>query len=117
VYVFRLPSSPGSVVIASRVGVPSELGIARDPRSLGVALRRVAIRQGAKFMLLDAADDRLTVGFHAYEADCHLRWTDGCAELPAEAFARFDKGAEVMLHLGGATQYPGEQARPARAAA
>jgi hypothetical protein len=71
-YGFRLPSSPKSVVIASRVGVPSELGITRDPRSLGVAVRQVAVRQGAKFMLLDAADDRLTVGFHAYEADCNL---------------------------------------------
>jgi hypothetical protein len=39
------------------------------------------------------------------------------AELPAAAFARFDKGAEVMLHLGGATQYPDEQASPAQAAA
>jgi hypothetical protein len=116
-YGFRLPSSSKSVVIASRVGVPSELGIDRDPRSLGVALRRVAVRQGAKFMLLDADDDRLTVGFHAYEADCHLRWTDGRGELPAAAFARFDTGAEVMLHLGAATQYPDVRASLARAAA
>jgi hypothetical protein len=61
VYIFRLPPGPKSVVIASRVAVPSELGIARDPRPLGVALRRVAVRQGAKFMLLDAADERLTL--------------------------------------------------------
>jgi hypothetical protein len=68
-------------------------------------------------VLFDADDDRLTVGFHAYEADCRLRWTDGYAELPAAAFARFDKGSEVMLHLGGATQYPDEQASPDRVAA
>ncbi|WP_158933022.1 Hint domain-containing protein [Acidisphaera sp. S103] len=104
-YGFRLPSSPKGVVIASRVGAPSELGIARDPRPLGVALRQLTVRQGAKFMLLNADDDRLTVGFHAYEADGHLRWTDGRAQLPAAAFARFDQGAEVTLHLGGATQY------------
>jgi hypothetical protein len=117
VYVFRLPPSPKSVVIASREAVPAEFGIARDPRSLGVALRQVAVRQGGKFMRFDAADERLTTGFHAYEADCHLRWTDGYAELPAAAFARFDKGAEVMLHLGGATQYPDVRASPARTAA
>jgi Hint domain len=116
VYVFRLPHSPGRVVIASREVVPSECGIAHDPRSLGVALRRVTVRQGARFMLLDADDERLTVGFHEYEADCHLRWTDGHAELPAEAFARFDKGAQVTLYLGGATQYPDDPASVARAA-
>jgi hypothetical protein len=117
VYVFRLPLRPKRVVIASREAVPAELGIARDPRSLGVALRQAAVRQGGKFTLFDAADERLTVGFHTYEADGHLRWTDGYAELPAEAFARFDKGAEVMLHLGGATQYPNGRVSPARAAA
>ena len=68
-------------------------------------------------MLLDADDDRLTIGFRAYEADGRLRWTDGCAALPAAAFARFDRGAEVMLHLSGATQYPDEQASSAQAGA
>jgi hypothetical protein len=105
------------VVIASHEAVPAELGIARDPRSLGVALRRVAVQQGTMLMQIDDADDRLTVGFHAYEADCQLRWTDGRAELPAAAFARFDQGAEVMLHLGGATQYPDDRASVAPAAA
>jgi hypothetical protein len=104
-YVFRLPSSPNSVIVASRVGVPSELGIARDPRALGVALRRVMIRQGGKFMLFDADDERLTAGFHDYEPSDRLRWTDSHAELPIEVFARFDKGAEVTLHLGGSTHY------------
>ena len=117
VYVFRLPPSPKSVAIASREAVPAEFGIARDPRSLGVALRRLAVREGAQFMLFHAADERLAVGFHAYEADGDLRWTDGYAELPAAAFAQFDKGAEVMLHLGGSTQYPDDRAAPARAAA
>jgi hypothetical protein len=96
--------------------VPSELRVARDPRPLGVALRRVAVRQGTKFMLFDAADDRLTVGFHAYEADRNLGWTDGCAHLPAAAFARFNKGAEMMLHPGGATQYLDDGASAARVA-
>ena len=36
---------------------------------------------------------------------------DGSAELPIAAFARFDKSAEVMLHLGGATRYPDERQR------
>jgi hypothetical protein len=63
--------------------------------------------------------DRRTAdgGFHEYEADCHLRWTNGHAELPAEAFARFGNGAEVMLYLGEATQYPDNRASVARSAA
>jgi hypothetical protein len=117
VYVFRLPPSPKRVVIASREIVPAEFEIARDPRSLGVALRQLAVRQGVEFILLDADDERLTAGFHAYEPSDNLRWTDGSAKLPSAAFARFDKGAELTLHLGGATQYPDEQARPARPAA
>jgi antigen 43 len=116
-HVFRLPSHPRSVIIASRAAAPGELGFARDPRVLGVALRRVEIRQGGKFALLDAADERLTAGFHDCEPLERLRWTDGYAELPAEAFARFDKGAEVMLHLGGATQYPDDRASAALTAA
>ena len=68
-------------------------------------------------MLFDADDERLTAGFRAYEPSDRLRWTDGYAELPAAVFARFDKGAEVMPYLGGATQYPDDQASPARAAA
>ena len=117
VYQFRLPCRPASVVIASREVVPAEFGIARDPRSLGVALRQVAIWQDARVVVFDAADERLTVGFHAYETDCGLRWTDGRAELPAEALARFGAGAEVVLRLGGATQYPDDRANTARAAA
>jgi hypothetical protein len=110
VYVFRLPSVPTSVIVASRVGVPSELGIARDPRALGVALRQVSIRQGAKFMLLNADDERLTTGFHGYEPVDILRWTDGRAVLPIEDFARFNEGAEVRVHLGAATRYPADGA-------
>ena len=105
-YVFRLPCRPANVVLASRDAVPAELGIVRDFRSLGVAIRLLAIRQGARFMQLDADDERLTAGFHDYEPADRLRWTNGYAELPIEAFSRFDKGAEVMLHLGGATRYP-----------
>jgi hypothetical protein len=110
-YAFRLPSSPKSVVIASREAAPAELGIARDPRSLGVALRQVVVWQGTRVVSLDADDERLTEGFHGYEPAEHIRWTDGQAELPAATFAGFGAGALVTLHLGGDTRYrdPGER--------
>ena len=111
------PPAPAAWSIASRSVVPAEFGIARDPRSLGVALRRVAVRQGAGFTLFNANDERLTTGFHDYEPAERLRWTDGHAELPTEAFARFDKGVELMLHLGGTTQYPDDRGGAVRTAA
>ncbi|WP_158929145.1 Hint domain-containing protein [Acidisphaera sp. S103] len=106
VHVFRLKRRPDSVCIASREVVPAELGLARDPRSLGVALRRVAVRQGTRFVVLKADDARLVDGFHAYEAAPDLRWTDGRADLPAEVFAGFSGGVEVVVHVAATTQYP-----------
>jgi hypothetical protein len=105
-HIFHLPGHPKSVIIGSRAAAPAELGFARDPRCLGVALRRVTIRQGARFMLIDADDERLVAGFHDYEPAENFRWTDGYAELPIQAFARFDEGAQVVVHLGGSTRYP-----------
>jgi hypothetical protein len=105
------------VIVASHAGVPAELGIARDPRPLGVALRRVELQHGAKFMRIEADDDRLVSGFHHYEDADRLRWTDGCAELPAAMFARFDNGGDLMLQLGGSTRYLDEADGPLREAA
>jgi hypothetical protein len=117
VRVFRLVRPPRSVHIVSREAVPAELGLARDPRSLGVALRRVAVRQGSKFVVLRANDDRLAEGFHAYEAVGNLRWTDGRGVLPVELFCRLRGGVEVVLHLAGTMRYPNHVSRVAPVAA
>ena len=97
--------------------IPAELGIARDPRPLGVAVRRMAVRQGTKFELVLAKDRRLTNGFHAYEDAGSLRWTNGYAALPVDAFARFVGEIEVVVTLAGSARYPlFEQDRAAVAA-
>jgi hypothetical protein len=111
--VFLLDKVPGSICIASREAVPAELGLARDSRSLGVALRRVAVRQGSKFVVLNASDLSLAEGFYAYEAEGDLRWTDGTATLPAEVFSRFRGRLEVVLHLAATTRYPNPGSRAA----
>jgi hypothetical protein len=105
-YVFRLPARPGHVRIVSRDVVPAERGLARDPRILGVALRGIAVRQGVKFVITEATDARLKEGFHGYEPAGELRWTNGDAALPAEAFARFTGPLEIVLTLAGASTYP-----------
>jgi hypothetical protein len=105
-YVFRLAARFESVRIISRETVPAELGLARDPRTLGVAVRRVTLAQGRKLAVIDADDEQLVDGFHGYEPADRLRWTNGDAALAAEVFAGFGKDTLLELYLGGATTYP-----------
>jgi hypothetical protein len=81
-YAFDLPPRPHCVRIVSRAGVPQELGLARDRRALGVALRRIVLKRGATLRTLHANDAVLTDGFHAFEPDNRFRWTDGDAVIP-----------------------------------
>ncbi|WP_158933143.1 Hint domain-containing protein [Acidisphaera sp. S103] len=106
VHVFPLAHRPAVVRIVSRVAIPAELGVARDPRMLGVGLRRVIVRKGTQFQEMKAADATLADEFHPFEADCDLRWADGDALLPQALFEGFDGVMELVLHLGGTTQYP-----------
>jgi hypothetical protein len=104
-HLFRLPGRPVCVRAVSRIGVPQELGWARDPRPLGVALRRVVLRRGARLVVIEAEDALLAQGFHPFEQEVGVRWTDGEGVLPAEVFAGFSGPLELELHLGGTTQY------------
>ncbi|HVC59617.1 MAG TPA: Hint domain-containing protein [Acetobacteraceae bacterium] len=104
-HIFRLPAGPEAVRVVSRAGAPAELGVARDPRVLGVALRRIAVRQGTRFRVMEAADPSLADGFHAFEPDNGLRWTDGDAALPRALFEGFGGPMELVLHVGGTTSY------------
>ena len=105
-YIFPLSTRPLSVRVVSRSGSPAELGLMRDPRELGVAVWRIALRQGSRFCVVEAADALLAEGFHAFEAENDFRWTDGDAALPDRLFAGFDGPTELVLHIGGTTQYP-----------
>jgi hypothetical protein len=105
-YIFRLPDGCARVRIASRDCVPEQLGLVRDSRSLGVALRRIEITHGRRMTLIDACDGRLTDGFHDYEPGDDLRWTNGDALIPEAAFAHVTGTAMVGLHVAGSTHYP-----------
>ena len=103
--IFRLPAHPQQMRIVSNASIPCELGLARDSRVLGVALTRIAIRQGTRFSVVAAGDSRLKEGFHAPEPDSGLRWTDGDAVLPADLFDSFEGPTELVLHIGCTTRY------------
>jgi hypothetical protein len=106
VHTFRLPHTPKTIRVVSRAAAPAELGLARDPRVLGVGVRKAAVWKGARLALIEADDGKLTSGFHGYEPDTDLRWTDGDAALPSELFADFAGPLELELHITGAAQYP-----------
>ncbi|HEY6434002.1 MAG TPA: Hint domain-containing protein [Acetobacteraceae bacterium] len=117
VHVFRLPAAPREVRVVSRAGVPAELGLARDPRVLGVAVRRAMLWRGASVRIIEASDPALGDGFHPFEAQNGLRWTNGDGQLPAAMFAGIDGPGLLELHIGSTTRYPllGEPLRMAAA--
>jgi hypothetical protein len=105
VYVFQLPASRRDVRIASRAAAPAEIGLARDPRVLGVALWRVIVRAGTQFRTMEAADESLVDGVHAYEPETGVRWTNGDAPVPTAWLEGWAGPIELVLHLRGATSY------------
>ena len=110
-HIFRLAAPPVTVRIVSRTGVPQEMGLARDARSLGVAVRQIMVTRDAQIRTIDAEDALLKDGFHDYEADNDIRWTVGDAGVPAGLFEGFAGALEIALRVGGRTCYPDEGTR------
>lgn len=108
-YTFSIPAVPGTLRLHSRAAAPDELGLKRDPRRLGVSVRQLAIRQGTRFQVIKSPNSRLIDGFHDFEPREGVRWTDGNARLPASLFTGMRGAFELVVDLGGATQYPDVQ--------
>jgi Hint domain len=104
-HIFDLQHAPAEVRLISHAAAPQELGLSRDPRSLGVALRRIVVRQGTRFRTFQADDTQMVEGFHAFEPDNGFRWTDGDALLPLDIFVGFTGPFELVLHIGETAQY------------
>ncbi len=105
-HLFALRGNPLSVRIVSRAGVPSELGLARDSRCLGIALRQIVLLQGTRFRVVEAADAALVDGFHTYEEDNRYRWTDGDAALPLALLDDFaGRSCDLVLQIADTAHY------------
>jgi hypothetical protein len=114
-YVFPLPPAARTVRIVSRSVIPAELGLARDPRCLGVAVRQIVFGRDTQVRIVPASDAGLTDGFHAYETDNRYRWTNGDAGLPLAVLAAVPDATDLVLHIGEVARYI-DDGRPARAA-
>jgi hypothetical protein len=106
--VFQLGAHPRTVRIRSRAAAPQELGVSRDPRVLGVAIRRFVLAQAQRQRAVEADATSLIDGYHAFEPDNGIRWTDGDAAVPAGLFAGMIGSGMLILHLGETTQYLAE---------
>ena len=104
-YVFHLPGGSADILIISRAAAPQELGLARDPRELGVAVREILLRRRGEERAIPASDPSLTNGFHSFESDNGWRWTDGEARVPAE-LVRFGAGPiELVVAVASTAVY------------
>lgn len=116
-HLFRLARAANEVRVVSRACVPARLGLARDPRCLGVALRRIALWRGARLRVLEASDLSLEEGFHTFEECNGFRWTNGDARIPAALFDRITGPCEVELRVACTTLYPARNEDLVRSAA
>ena len=106
IYRFRLPRGATQVRVVSRAGVPCEVGLARDPRLLGIAVTRIMCWQGPRLCLIEASDAALREGFHMFEAANGFRWTDGDASLPEMLFDGVAGAVALELHVAATARYP-----------
>jgi T5SS/PEP-CTERM-associated repeat protein len=102
---FRLLREPRNVRIRSRTAIPQELGVARDPRCLGVAVRRIVLAQPRRQRAIEAASASLVDGWHPFEPNDGIRWSDGDAVLPTSLFSNMSRTGMLILHTGPRTLY------------
>ena len=103
--VFNLPHRPASLRLMTRVAAPQELGLARDPRCLGVAVSRIDVSDGVTCRTVLAGDALLARGFHPFEPCSLMHWTDGDAELPMALLDGLEGPMEVTVHLKATARY------------
>jgi hypothetical protein len=117
-YRFRLGRRPRQLLIASRHFVPIRMGLGRDQRQLGVAIRSIDLDSASYCVSIDWSSTQLNAGFNAPEDEAQHRWTNGSALIPSSCFVAFDGPFEVQLEIVCTGKYPlvDQQAAMLRAA-
>jgi hypothetical protein len=55
--------------------------------------------------VIEPDDTRLVDGFHDFEANNGIHWTDGNATVPTALFAGMNGVGMLLLHLRGSAHY------------
>jgi hypothetical protein len=116
-YVFTLPAGVASVRLTSRASVPSYFEAYLDDwRALGVAVRRIRVRDSAGLVEIPPDHPGLTQGWYLVERDDNTmwRWMNGNAVLPIQST---DGPAMVEVEVGMAMKHIVETVAEARLAA
>ena len=61
--------------------------------------------QSTRQRAIEAGDVRLSNGFHQYEKDNGIRWTNGDAAIPPELFSGVSSGCVLIVEIACATRY------------
>ncbi len=82
-YGFAVPAGTLALTLISRASAPSEIigPYMDDRRKLGVLVRAVRLETGHGSQLFEPHKQHVLNGWHATEAGCAMRWTDGRADL------------------------------------
>jgi hypothetical protein len=116
-YVFTVPAGVSSVRLTSRASVPSYFEAYLDDwRQLGVAVRRIVVRDSAGLVEIPPDHPGLTQGWHKVEHDdaTMWRWMNGDAVLP---IGPTEGPALVEVQVGMVMQHVVEDAAQDRLAA
>ena len=98
VYSFTVPAGSGAIWLASLSAVPQEAEPSSlDRRRLGVAVKRIVLREAELCTEIGHGHTSLREGFHDDESG--HRWTDGLGRLPEELLRPFAGDVTVEVHL------------------
>lgn len=98
-YTFALAAAPTEpIVLTSRTGVPSLLGVSQDDRRLGIAIRHIEVRL-PRAAITFGQDAPLFVQAGCYLPEDGFCWTNGKMELPPWLFAHLGGPLTLIVHI------------------
>jgi hypothetical protein len=68
-------------------------------------VRCIIMAQPTRQRAIEAGDARLSNGFHQYEKDNGIRWTNGDGAIPTELFSGVSGGCVLIVDVACATRY------------